>query len=104
MAPGQGFAALTPDQRIENSRKAGQRAHEKGTAHEWTPAQAREAGRKGGRLSRGGRGKLQEDPVAQSPGPAAGPRAVSPAAGPDPAAAAGSADPGAFARRRTDRP
>ena len=28
--------------------KGGRAAHEKGTAHEWSPAEAREAGRKGG--------------------------------------------------------
>ena len=30
----------------------------KGTAHEWTPDEARNAGRKGGQISRGGRGRL----------------------------------------------
>ncbi len=38
--------------------KGGIAAHKKGTAHEWTSAEARAAGRKGGKNSRGGRGKL----------------------------------------------
>jgi len=33
-------------------------AHAKGTAHEWSSDEARQAGRKGGMVSRGGRGKL----------------------------------------------
>ena len=41
-----------------SSRKGGRAAHEKGTAHEWTPDEARNAGRKGGQISRGGRGRL----------------------------------------------
>jgi len=32
----------------EIASKGGRAAHQKGTAHEWTPAEAREAGRKGG--------------------------------------------------------
>jgi len=34
--------------RSEAGRKGGEVAHEKGTAHEWTSAEARKAGRKGG--------------------------------------------------------
>jgi hypothetical protein len=33
----------------------------KGTAHEWTSEEARSAGRKGGQISRGGRGRLPSD-------------------------------------------
>ena len=36
----------------EIARKGGTAAHEKGTAHEWTREEAREAGRKGGLMSR----------------------------------------------------
>ena len=43
-----GFAALDAARRQEIARKGGQRAHAKGTAHEFTPAEARAAGRKGG--------------------------------------------------------
>lgn len=35
------------DRHRELARKGGQIAHRKGTAHTWTPEEAREAGRKG---------------------------------------------------------
>jgi hypothetical protein len=35
----------------EIARKGGKAAHQKGTAHEWTSEEAREAGRKGGMAS-----------------------------------------------------
>ena len=41
--------------------KVGKAVHRKGTAHEWTRDEAREAGRKGGKASRGGRGKLTRE-------------------------------------------
>ena len=53
-----GFASMSPDKQREIARKGGRAAHEKGTAHEWTPEEARAAGRKGGQISRGGRGRL----------------------------------------------
>lgn len=60
-----GFASLSIEQRQEIARKGGRAAHEKGTAHQWTAAEAAEAGRKGGLNSKGGRGKLAPDgPVA----------------------------------------
>ena len=43
-----GFAAMTPERRAEISRMGGVSAHRKGTAHQWNPASAQEAGRKGG--------------------------------------------------------
>jgi general stress protein YciG len=43
-----GFAALDAAHRQEIARKGGQRAHAKGTAHEFTSAEACAAGRKGG--------------------------------------------------------
>lgn len=43
-----GFAALSPEQRAEISRKGGRAAHEKGTAHQFDTEEARAAGRKGG--------------------------------------------------------
>jgi hypothetical protein len=46
-----GFAAMTPEMRAELSRKGGVAAHQAGSAHEFTPAEAREAGRKGGAAS-----------------------------------------------------
>lgn len=55
-----GFAAMDPKKQREIASKGGRMAHEKGVAHEWSVADAREAGRKGGMVSRGGRGKLPE--------------------------------------------
>ena len=43
-----GFAALDREKQREIARKGGRAAHQKGTAHEFTPGEAREAGRKGG--------------------------------------------------------
>lgn len=53
-----GFASMSSDKQREIASKGGRAAHEKGTAHEWTPDEARNAGRKGGQISRGGRGRL----------------------------------------------
>ena len=49
---------MSAEKQREIASKGGRAAHEKGTAHEWTPDEARAAGRKGGMASRGGRGKL----------------------------------------------
>jgi hypothetical protein len=54
---------MSPEKQREIASKGGRAAHEKGTAHEWTPDEARNAGRKGGQISRGGRGRL----IATSP-------------------------------------
>ena len=43
-----GFASMDREKQREIASKGGRAAHQKGTAHEWTPAEAREAGRKGG--------------------------------------------------------
>jgi general stress protein YciG len=43
-----GFASMSPDRQREIASKGGRAAHEKGTAHEWTADEARQAGRKGG--------------------------------------------------------
>ena len=53
-----GFASMSPEKQREIASKGGRAAHEKGTAHEWTADEARQAGRKGGQVSRGGRGRL----------------------------------------------
>jgi uncharacterized protein len=37
----------------EIASKGGRAAHQKGTAHEWTPEEARDAGRKGGLANHG---------------------------------------------------
>jgi len=56
-----GFASMSPEKQREIASKGGRAAHQKGTAHEWTSEEARSAGRKGGQISRGGRGRLAED-------------------------------------------
>ena len=43
-----GFAAMDPARQKEISSKGGKAAHEKGTAHEFSADEARNAGRKGG--------------------------------------------------------
>jgi uncharacterized protein len=58
-----GFASMSPEKQREIASKGGRAAHAKGTAHEWTSEEARSAGRKGGQISRGGRGRLAEEPV-----------------------------------------
>lgn len=55
-----GFASMSPEKQREIASKGGRAAHQKGTAHEWTSDEARTAGRKGGQVSRGGRGRLKE--------------------------------------------
>ena len=50
---------MSPDKQREIASKGGRAAHRKGTAHEWTTDEARSAGRKGGQVSRGGRGRLE---------------------------------------------
>jgi uncharacterized protein len=49
---------MSTEKQREIASKGGRAAHEKGTAHEWTADEARNAGRKGGQVSRGGRGRL----------------------------------------------
>jgi general stress protein YciG len=56
---------MTSEKQREIASKGGRAAHAKGTAHEWTSEEARSAGRKGGQISRGGRGRLV--PMAQPP-------------------------------------
>ena len=56
---------MSPEKQREIARKGGRAAHEKGAAHEWTADEARNAGRKGGQVSRGGRGRLM---VSEQPG------------------------------------
>jgi len=48
MAEKRGFAAMDPEKQREIARRGGRAAHEKGTAHEFSTDEAREAGRKGG--------------------------------------------------------
>ena len=71
-----GFASMSPEKQREIASKGGRAAHEKGTAPEWTPDEARAAGRKGGQISRGGRGRLAPQADGEvnnvSPTPASG--------------------------------
>jgi uncharacterized protein len=61
-----GFASMSPEKQREIASKGGRAAHQKGTAHEWTSEEARSAGRKGGQISRGGRGRLVEPSATES--------------------------------------
>ena len=76
-----GFASMDQHRQKEIARKGGRAAHEKGKAHEFTPDEARAAGRKGGEKvslnrkhmaeigRRGGRSSAQRRrPGAPSPG------------------------------------
>jgi hypothetical protein len=62
---------MSPEKQREIASKGGRAAHEKGTAHEWTADEARSAGRKGGQVSRGGRGRLIIPPTDTASTPAA---------------------------------
>jgi general stress protein YciG len=53
-----GFASMDPVKQREIASKGGKAAHEKGTAHEFTPEEAAAAGRKGGLAS--GRGRTSK--------------------------------------------
>jgi general stress protein YciG len=64
-----GFASMSPEKQREIASKGGRAAHQKGTAHEWTSEEARSAGRKGGQISRGGRGRLVEGDASQPSSP-----------------------------------
>lgn len=51
---------MDPAKQKEIASKGGKASHALGTGHEWNSETAREAGRKGGQASRGGRGKLPD--------------------------------------------
>ena len=57
-----GFASMDVGRQREIASKGGRAAHQKGTAHEWTSEEAREAGRKGGMASH--RRKQEQTPSA----------------------------------------
>ena len=46
-----GFASMSPEKQRKVAAAGGRMAHRKGTGHEWTTDEAREAGRKGGLAS-----------------------------------------------------
>jgi len=53
--PLRGFASMDPQRQRQIASLGGRAAHEKGTAHEFTAQEAREAGRKGGMARSAGR-------------------------------------------------
>ena len=62
-----GFAAMDPEKRRRVSSVGGKAAHEKGTGHEFTPDEAREAGKKGGRASAAARAGHKQPSGAEPP-------------------------------------
>ena len=57
-----GFASMDRAKQREIASKGGKAAHQKGTAHEWTSEEAREAGRKGGMASHRRRRQMMDTP------------------------------------------
>ncbi len=51
MTKKRGFASMDAARQREIASKGGRAAHEQGTAHEFTPEEARAAGRKGGQAA-----------------------------------------------------
>ena len=66
-----GFASMDREKQREVASKGGRAAHVKGTAHEWTSEEAREAGRKGGLASRRRREEHQPSETAEAYQPSA---------------------------------
>ena len=61
-----GFASMDRAKQREIASKGGKAAHQKGTAHDWTSDEARDAGRKGGIASHQRRREQTGDPSAES--------------------------------------
>ena len=59
-----GFASMDRGKQRDIASKGGKAAHQKGTAHEWTSDEAREAGRKGGMASHRRKQEQQQPPPA----------------------------------------
>src|ERR1700741_1305886 len=68
-----GFASMDRNKQREIASKGGKAAHQKGTAHEWTSEEAREAGRKGGMASHRRKQGEGEEPGAENPEQMIGP-------------------------------
>ena len=64
-----GFASMDRAKQREIASKGGKAAHQKGTAHEWTSEEAREAGRKGGMASHRRRKEMSEGGPGSDEGP-----------------------------------
>jgi uncharacterized protein len=63
-----GFASMDRSKQREIASKGGKAAHQKGTAHEWTSEEAREAGRKGGMASHRRKQEQEPEPERSEPG------------------------------------
>ena len=61
-----GFASMDRGKQREIASKGGKAAHLKGTAHEWTSEEAREAGRRGGMASHRRKQEQQSTDVANT--------------------------------------
>jgi general stress protein YciG len=70
-----GFASMDRAKQREIASKGGKAAHQKGTAHEWTSEEAREAGRKGGMASHRRR-KESDGPGSEDATPSAAERSA----------------------------
>ena len=66
-----GFASMDRGKQREIASKGGKAAHQKGTAHEWTSEEARDAGRKGGIASHRRRREQTGVTEAEEPRPSA---------------------------------
>ncbi len=64
-----GFASMDRSKQREIASKGGKAAHQKGTAHEWTSDEAREAGRRGGIASHRRKRERGSDPPERSATP-----------------------------------
>ena len=62
-----GFASMDRSKQRDIASKGGKAAHQKGTAHEWTSEEAREAGRKGGMASHRRKQEQQQSPEMPAP-------------------------------------
>ena len=67
-----GFASMDRSKQREIASKGGKAAHQKGTAHEWTSEEAREAGRKGGMASHRRKQEQQPEQAVASEGMSSG--------------------------------
>ena len=61
-----GFASMDPERQRQIASEGGRAAHEKGTAHEFTSEEAREAGRKGGMARSANRQKASQSTESSS--------------------------------------
>lgn len=62
-----GFASMDRNKQRDIASKGGKAAHQKGTAHEWTSEEAREAGRKGGMASHRRKQQQSGEPSGTTP-------------------------------------